>query len=259
MRHLTAIVFAVLLLMVSMLFVPPAAAASAQSAASGGPIVATLTGDTLVANSTTHEYVLTAAGGPVNGGNYSFTAFVTEKNSSGLAVSPTTGTSAFGIFHINVTAGSAAGIVTLTVNITAGSGSQQIYSIKNFLITVVDPVVLHVQVTNDGSAGVQNANVSLYIDNQFIQSSNVTLAAGQTTTVTFYWVAYHYPAGKNLATVSVSSNGQLLFSNGETQTSFPVYIPGSAESTVDGYIIVGCVIAAAVLFMIYFRKPKPRF
>ena len=252
-----ALAFAFLLL----LLVPAsgASASAAPSAQYGGPIVATFYGPSLIANSSTHEYIINATGGPLSGGNYSYTAFVSEKNSTGLSVSPSAGTSAAGVFYMNLTTGPAAGVVTLKVNITAGTGDQQVASIKQFLITVVNPIVITVPVTNQGTAGVQNANISLYINSRFISAQTVSLSAGQSTNVTFDWLEYHYPSGNNVATVTVVSNGTLLFANGQAQTSFNVYVPGNTANTIDSYIILGCVVAAVLLFMIYFRKPKPRF
>lgn len=257
MKKAAAIAFAVLLLF--LVPVPGASASARPSAQYGGPIVATISGPGLVANSTTHEYIINATGGPSNGGNYSYTAFVSEKNSTGLSVSPSAGTSSGGVFYMNLTTGPAAGVVTLKVNITVGVGDQQIASVKQFLITVVNPVVITVPVTNQGTAGVQNANVSLYINNKFVSSQMVSLSAGQSKNVTFDWLEYHYPSGNNVATVTVVSNGTLLFANGQAQTSFNVYVPGGTANTIDSYIILGCIVAAVLLFMIYFRKPKPRF
>lgn len=239
----------------------PLAGAGVQyaGASTGGPIVAALGGPQLIGNGTTHEYILNVSGGPAGEGNYSYTGFVQAKNTTGLSISPTTGTSAGGRFVINITAGTAAEIVTVLFNITAGSGNQQISANKTFLLTVVKPVIITVPVTNQGSSGVQNANVSLYINNKYIQSQNVTLAAGQTRNVTFDWLAYNYPAGGNVATVKISSSGQLFFGNGQIETSFTLYIPGNSANVIDNYIIIGCIAAGVLLFMIYFRKPKPRF
>lgn len=260
MKGAGAIAFVVLFL--ASAIIPAASAlpspAASPLATSGAPISATFKGPDLIANSSTHMYVVTLSGGPGQG-NYSYNAFVTAKNMTSLSISPSTGTNALGVFYLNFTSGPAAEVVTLTLNMTSGSGSSQATASRQFLITVVDPVVIRVPVTNEGSAGVQNANVSLYINSKYIASSNVSLSAGQTTNVTFYWVAYNYPAGNNIATVKISSSGQLFFSNGEIQTSFSVYIPGSSETAIDNYLIVGCIVAAIVLFLVYFRKPKPRF
>lgn len=255
----TAIAVILLLLLSMLAYVPSAAHASSASpsVSFGGPIEASLSGPTLISSSTTQQYVLTVTGGPA--GNYSYTAYVSAKNTTGLSPTPTTGTSADGIFYINVTTGGTAEVVTLTTNITAGTGNAQIYSIKSFLITVVNPITITVPVTNEGSSGVQNANVSLYVNNKYIESRNLTLSAGQTSNVTFSWLSSNYPPGTNTATVIISSSGQLFFANGQVQTSFPIYIPGGASAAIDNYIILGCVAAAIALFMIYFRKPKPRF
>ena len=236
---------------------PPATASGALNSVTNGPLVATISGNSLVANSSTHQYLVVASGGV--SGNYSFTAYVTAGNSTGLSITPASGTSAIGRFYTNVTAGTHAEVVTLNVNITIGSGSLQSNTTKQFLIDVVNPVVITIPVENEGGSGVANANVSLFVNNELIQSKNVTLAAGQTTNVTFVWVAYHYPTGRVTATAVISSNGQLLFSNGASETSFPIYIPGSSENTIDGYIIIACFAAAVALFFVFFRKPKPRF
>lgn len=258
-----ALLFAAAMILLPLIGMQQAAASQALPQATtgnaGGPIVASLSGRTIVANGTTQGYVLNVTGGPVGQGNYSYTAFVYAKNTTGLSVTPTTGTDAQGVFYLNLTAGVQPEIVTLTINITAGAGSQQVYSVKSFLVNVVRPVTVTVPVTNEGPSGVQNANVSLYVDGSYVQSRNVTLSAGQTTNVTFTWLAYHYPAGSNIATVSINASGHVLFSNGETQTSFTIYIPGGTTTAIDNYLVVGCIVAGIVLFMIYFRKPKPRF
>ncbi len=260
MKVVYALVFVALFLASALL---PAVNGSPGPAASPlttsvAPLSATLKGPELIANSSTHMYVVTLSGGSGQG-NYSYNAFVNAKNMTSLSISPSTGTNALGVFYLNFTSGPAAEVVTLTLNTTSGSGSSQATASRQFLITVVDPVVIRVPVTNEGSAGVQNANVSLYINNKYIASNNVSLSAGQTSNVTFYWVAYSYPTGNNMATVKISSSGQLFFSNGEIQTSFSIYMPGSTQTAIDNYLIVACVGAAMVLFLIYFRKPKPRF
>ncbi len=262
MRGAVALVLAALFLLSPLIASTQASNSAPQSAeqsTSAAAISATFSGSVLVANSSTHMYVLNVSGGPSSAGNYSYNAFLSARNITGLSITPTSGTNARGVFYLNLTAGPAAEVVTVTFNLTAGSGSSQTVATRQFLVTVVNPVAITVPVTNQGSSGVQNANVSLYIDNRYIQSKNVSLSAGQSTTLTFDWIAYNYPPGNNVATVKISSNGQLFFSNGEIQTSFTIYIPGGSEASIDNYLIIGCIVAAVVLFMIYFRKPKPRF
>ncbi|MEM3851471.1 MAG: CARDB domain-containing protein [Methanomassiliicoccales archaeon] len=230
------------------------------STAATPPVSATLSGPTLVASGSTHTYVLRVSGGPSLTGkaNYSFSAVLHAKNTTGLSITPTSGSSALGVFYINITAGGAAEIVTATFNITSGSGSSVVNASKSFLITVVHAIVITVPVINEGQVGVTYANLSLYINGRYIETETVNLSAGQKTSVTFQWVAYSYPTGTITATVVINSTGNLLFENGQVSTSFPIYIKGAPSNAVDDYLIAAIIVAAVVLVLFVFRRPKPR-
>jgi hypothetical protein len=107
--------------------------------------------------------------------------------------------------------------------------------------------------------GVKDANVSLYVNGHYVGSQIVNLSAGQSTDVTFKWVAYSYPAGKNTATVVINSSSGLVFANGQSVTSFTIYIPGKSGTYIDDYLIVASIFAAVILVLLLLRKPKPRY
>lgn len=243
-----------LLLMALLLCVPAASAHTAPS------VQAVLQGPTLIANSTTAHYKLIVGGGPASsgGGNYSYTATVSARNTTGVSISPVSGSSALGVFYVNITAGGSAEVLTAKFNITSGTGSDRVNVTREFLITVVHPVVITVPVSNEGNVGVQGANITLYINGHYIGTKEVNLSAGATENVTFVWLAYSYPQGKSTATVIVNSTGSLVFSNGQTETSFTIYIPGNGNRLVEDYIIVGIIFAAALFVLLALRRAKPR-
>jgi len=238
-------------------FIPAHPAAAATPAYM--PINSQFQGPVLVANNSTHTYTLTitGGGGPAGQNNYTYSASLEASNTSGMTVTPSTGSGNSGKFAMNITFGNAE-IVTVQFNITSRYAGLNYTHSMYFLIHVVKPVVIRVPVTNTGMAGVKDVNVSLFIDGRFIESVNVTLSPGQTEAITFLWLSYVYPAGEHTATVIVNSNQSLVLQNGKAEATFAITIPGNTNTLINDYLITGIFAAAFVFVLLYFRKPKPR-
>jgi hypothetical protein len=244
----------------SALIAPMARGSSEIPAASFPPLNVYFSGPGIVANGTTNSYYINITGGPSvsTGYNYSYSASIQAKNTTGSSIQPSTGKSPSGSFLVNITSTSSSGVMTVVINASFTSSGITVNKTASFLINVVHPVVITIPIYNDGASGIRNTPVSLYVDGHFVQTQTVSVGAHQTVNVTFDWISYSYAPGPHTVTVVIDANNTLLFSNGARTTSITVYLPGNTFTEIDDVMISGIVVAAVFAVLIFFRRPKPR-
>ena len=250
----------IVLIVLSAFIAPMGRSPSAVASASYAPLDVYFSGPDIVANGSTNSYYLNITGGPAvsAGSNYSYSASIQARNTTGSSIQPSTGKSPSGSFQVNITSMSPSGIMTVVINASFTSSGITVNKTESFLINVVHPVVITIPIYNEGSSGIRNAPVSLYVDGHFIQTQTVSVGAHQTVNVTFDWISYSYAPGSHTLTVVIDANNTLLFSNGARTTSITIYLPGNTFTEIDDVLISGIIVAAAFSVLIFFRRPKPR-
>lgn len=128
------------------------------------------------------------------------------KNSSGTnqssAVSPSSGTLTNGVeTTLTVTAPSAAGKYTLVVTFTETiDDGDEIKTERTQTITVMEPIKLSATLKNNSNVDFADFAVYFYVDGELVEGSKslVSVKAGETTTVTYDWVADPLRNGKHM-------------------------------------------------------------
>jgi hypothetical protein len=98
---------------------------------------------------------LTIVGGPAAdlGANYTYKAEIIADNETGSSISPSTGSSASGVFRLNITMPGEAQTITVKVNATSKSpdSTEHVSKVREFEVKVVSPIVITATVHNTGS------------------------------------------------------------------------------------------------------------
>ncbi|MCL1979260.1 MAG: hypothetical protein FWG60_03785 [Methanomassiliicoccaceae archaeon] len=194
----------------------------------------------------------------------SYTALL--KDSSGATksgtISPSSGVLSNGIEStLTVTAPAAAGKYTLVVTFTEKKNDdEKVETERTQTITVVEPVVLTAVLRNNSNVDFTNFVVYFKVDGKLVDESRsmVSVAAGDTTTVTHEWVSESYSNGRH--TFQVVAGDENI---GSTQTSFlggegTFYVGHSDYGLVN--ILLGILAVVLIIVVVYlYRKPVKNY
>ena len=141
------------------------------------PIFATVAGPSALALGQVTGYDLSIAGGPTGQVDYSVTYHVTGPDAAGAVPSqssPTTFTGNTTTFRLNVTAPAREQTITLTVRVTARSGSLFENTTVERSIVVITPIVLTATFRNEASTAAVNVTVRFYVDGTSLGTKMIT-------------------------------------------------------------------------------------
>ena len=206
---------------------------------------------------------LTVSGGPAGdmGGNFSYEAELIADNITGSLISPSTGTSPFGVFKLNITLPKyAPQTIEVEFNVTSedtatGDSTEKLKSIE---IKVIDPIVLRATVYNTGSVDASNVTAKFYGDGIYLGTRTFDLAAGSSVVLTYNWTWASISDGKHTATVVIDeANGLVEFSNGNNVCSLTIYV-GDESNPLGAVLTVGVIIMSVFVFLTFLQKPSAR-
>ncbi|UCE91702.1 MAG: hypothetical protein JSV90_00670 [Methanobacteriota archaeon] len=206
---------------------------------------------------------LTVAGGPAGdtGGNYSYKLEIIADNSTGSLVSPSSGSSATGVFNVTVTMpGEAPQTIKLRANVTSKdlvSGDSR-EKVKDFEVKVVDPIIITATVYNTGDVGARNVSAKFYADGVYLGERIFDVAAGASATLTYNWTWLNVASGKHVVTVVLDDEeGIVEFSTGNNVYSMTVYV-GDKSNPLGGVLTIGVIVLSVLVFLTYLQKPAPK-
>ena len=206
---------------------------------------------------------LTVSGGPAGdmGGNFSYKAEVIADNITGSLISPSTGSSASGVFMISITMpGYAPQTIKIRFNVTSedlatGDSTEKVKEIE---MKVIDPIVLRATVYNTGSADAVNVTAKFYGDGIYLGTRTFDLAAGSSVVLSYNWTWASISEGKHTATVVIDdTNGLVEFSNGNNICSLTIYV-GDESNPLGAVLTVGVIIMSVFVFLTFLQKPSAR-
>ena len=192
-----------------------------------------------------------------------YTAVLNDSNGdSAGSVSPSTGSLTNGVESaLTITAPSNAGTYTLVVTFSeVRDGNPAITTVKTQTVTVVNPIVLSATLTNNSNVDFTNFVVYFKVDGQLIEESKqlVSVAAGQTTTVTYDWIVESPSNGEHKFQVVAGSenlgSGQASFSGGEG-----MFYIGHSDYGLLNILIIILVIVIIIAAVYFYRKPVKNY
>ncbi len=207
--------------------------------------------------------VLTVGGGPAGDstGNFSYKAEIDGPNTTGSAVNPITGTSASGVFVLNVTMpASAPQTIKIKINATSKNtgGSISITAEREFSVKVVDPVVIRATVFNNGAVDARNVTARFYADSELLETRVFNVSADSSLQIEYNWTFLDIRSGKHVITVTIDDpNNVVEFSDGNNVFSRTVYV-GTQGNPVGAVLTIGVIIMSVLVALLYMSKPQTR-
>jgi hypothetical protein len=230
-------------------------------AAATTPLFASLTGPTQVAINEKHQYQVIAVGGPGEGrgGNYSFTFNVVGSSNTNALVTPSSGISTTGRFSTNVSVSSFAEDLTLSVKVTSYNSTATSNVTKSIVIEVVKPIVISVNVVNQGNATLTGVPVTFFVDDVQLYNTTINLNSKATKAVVYNWTSQAISDGEHSVRVELDPNSQFVrFSSGGTIFTQTIWVGASDTSGNDAILIGLFVLLLFVTYLVYKRPAKRR-
>lgn len=211
----------------------------------------------------TVECVLTVEGGPAEdlAGNFSFRAEIVGTNTTGSAVGPSTGTSATGVFVLNVTMPkSAPQTIKIKINATSkdSAGGVSTTAEREFSMKVIDPVVIRATVFNNGPVDAENVTARFYADGELLETRIFSVSANSFDEIEYNWTFLNIKNGKHVITVTVDDPNNIAeFSDGNNVFSRTVYV-GKQGNPAGAVLTIGVIIMSVLVALMYMSKPQSR-
>lgn len=205
---------------------------------------------------------LRVTGGPAEteGTNFTYKAEVVADNMTGSSVSPSTGSSASGVFNLTVTMPGEAQTITVRVNVTSKSNSSvdSVTEVREYEVKVVEPIVIRATVYNVGSVDAEGVKASFYADGILLGEQEFSVAAGGSKDLVHNWTWANIAEGEHLVTVVIDDeNGLVEFSDGNNVYSKTIYV-GSQGNPVGAVLTVALIIMCVLVALMFLAKPQKR-
>ncbi len=207
--------------------------------------------------------VLTVGGGPAGDsvGNFSYKAEIVGSNTTGSAVNPSTGTSATGVFALNVTMpASAPQTIKIKINATSknSGGTASTTDEREFSMKVVDPVVIRATVFNNGPVDAVNVTASFYADGELLETRTFSVSAHSSSLLEHNWTFLDIKSGKHVVTVTIDDPNNIAeFSDGNNVFSRTIYL-GTQGNPAGAVLTIGIIIMSVLVALMYMSKPQAR-
>ncbi|MDH3364653.1 MAG: hypothetical protein OEM29_01395 [Thermoplasmata archaeon] len=206
---------------------------------------------------------LTITGGPAGdfGGNFSYKAEIIADNETGSHVSPSSSSSASGVFNISVTMpGYAPQTIKIRINVTSEdfSSGESSEKTRDYELKVIDPIVLRATVYNTGAVDAKNVTAKFYADGEYLGMRIFDLGAGASTVLTYNWTWVNIDSGRHTVTVVLDGSNDLVeFSNGNNVYTMTVYV-GDESNPLGAVLTVGVIIMSVMVFLTFLQKPSTK-
>ena len=241
------------------------ASATHPMATSYPPIKANVTGPAVVGVGEKIQYTISASGGPAqlaNGtfiGNYTYNASIIGANTTGGAVTPSTGTLHNGVYVVNLTAPNNTGTYTLSVKVTSTHGANSTNISAGEAFVVVVPYVVSASIDNHNSYTVRGVEVQVSLDGT--QVAVVTLpsiAANGSYSFEYNYTTTGLASGTHTFTLTLEgAYGLVRFSDGSNALSASFYVtPPAPDYTY--YYLIGLSLVVLAIFISLFVVGGPR-
>ena len=259
------VVRAFLVFMMASLMIAPVAwmtHPTADAAAVSGVSI-DLAHPTFAGKNQTVECVLTITGGPAGDttGNFSYKAEIIGTNTTGSAVTPSSGGSPSGVFILNVTMpATAPQTIKIRINATSRESASSTLSTaeSDFSMKVVDPIVIRATIYNTGAVDAKNVTAKFYADGELLETRVINVSAGSSKQIEYNWTFLSIKKGKHVITVSVNDPDKVVeFSDGNNVFSRTVYV-GKQGNPTGAVLTIGIIIMSVLVGLIYISKPPPR-
>ncbi len=202
------------------------------------------------------SYVVSASGGPAeaaNGtqvGTYSYKATLTATNTSGAAVTPSTGVLVNGSISLQLIAPNVSESLTIFVLVTSSYQTKNTSQNFSFTVSIVEPYRLNAQIVVGPAAGVSAFALTVTLDGSPVGTVSVpTLSAAASYPVTFSYVNPSLAPGWHTFAISLAQeHGLVTFYGGAEQVSQSFYVPGPTPDY-SFYYLLGAVAFVGVVFI----------
>ncbi|HXW67676.1 MAG TPA: hypothetical protein VEL82_07375 [Thermoplasmata archaeon] len=230
------------------------------------PVRGNVTGPSLISTQSNASYAVNGTGGPAfsaNGtliGNVTWWASTSETNTTGISLSPTTGTITNGIAGTTkLTVGSIAELVTILVMISSRNATLNQTLNVTLRVNVAQPFVLTLFLVAGSNAAVAPFNLTIDLDGAPVGTLAIPrLAAGANYTATFRYPTLGLASGDHTFTASLSDqHGLVTFAGGATSYSVTFYVAGPAPDDTVWYI-AGAIAFFGALFIFATRVAARR-
>ncbi len=213
--------------------------------------------------SQTVSCTLTIAGGPASDelGNYSYKVVITGKNTTGSSATPSSSTSASGVWKLNITMPSSA-YQTIKIKVNASSKNEVTKEIKylenDFQVKVVDPIVIRAEVSNNGPVDAQNVTAKFYADGALLHTQIFNLSASSSTALIYNWTFLKIKEGKHVIGVSIDDPSRVVeFSDGNNMFSRTIYVE-QTSNPIGGVMTLAVIVLSVFVGLMYIQKPMRR-
>lgn len=236
--------------------------AVAGNAAAYSPVEISMEVPSFAATGQKIPATLRVTGGPAEetGQNYTFKAEIVAKNTTGSSVSPATGSSASGVWRLNITMPGEAQTIKVRINATSKGvlTADSVSRVKEFEIKVVQPILIKVTVYNTGAVDAEDVSAKFYADGILLGTERFDVAAGSSTEVMHNWTWSNLADGKHTVTVVLDEGNHLVeFSDGNNVLTQTVYV-GEQGNPIGGALTVGVIIMSVLVALTMMAKPAKR-
>lgn len=208
------------------------------------------------------QCTLKVSGGPAaeQGNNYTYKAEIVAGNKSGSSVTPSTGSSATGVFALNVTMPGEAQTIKVRVNVTSkgNTSDETVFKVREYEVKVISPIVITATVYNTGDVDAKNVTARFYADGIMLGEQAFDISSGGSKKLTHNWTWANIAEGKHVVTVVVDDDdGIVEFSDGNNVYSMTIYV-GSQGNPVGAVLTVGVIIMSVLVALMVMAKPQKR-
>ncbi len=227
---------------------------AASSSSTGSQIRTIVSGPTDVLTGEQYDYTVTIVGAP-DADRWGCRVSV----SSGGSVNPANYSSTdSNVLTVHIKAPDTATKFTITVNGTADIGNDTYWNRVEYKVNALKPNTVQVPIYNSGSVDAKNVTVSLYIDGKYQYSTQVSVDAGKSSSVTLKWNPKDFSKGVHTMKIVIDPKSNLTFEGGKTTLVQDIYVGQMKENKTSLWIALAIVFTgtATIAFEVHHRKKK---
>jgi len=187
--------------------------------------------------------------------NFSYTAKVIDAETAGGEVTPDNGSSAKGVFQVEIKGRWHPGKMTVQVNATAQEiGGATWYRVKEFEIVVVKPVYVLASLVNRGQVYANDISVKMLVDGELERIEYYNMSADYRMDLNFSWVFTSMSEGEHVIKLVVNDPSSIIeFSTGDNVLTFKVYY-SDAGNVLRGALVIMIIFVAVILVLTFLQK-----
>lgn len=230
---------------------------SARAAPSFGTLSGTISGPAYIGETQNASYTVNVSGGPAvaaNGtqvGVYSYNAYVSGTNTTGVSFAPTAGSIPNGTVKLELRTSNISQLLTLYVLVTSSfTGQPNATQNLSYSVNVVVPYRIAATIVAGSGASVSPFVLTVTLDGTPVGTIAVgALTAGAHTPVAFSYVNPNLAAGWHTFAISLAQeHGLVAFAGGGESVTMTFYVAGPpANNTI--WIVTGLAVFVGVVFI----------